>query len=427
MEKSVATAPLTYRIQQMGPPRYNDGRLSTTHKQGTQHNEPVTSFDNLVLHHPGDNRAARMVNGLIIGGKSGRAFAHIDGRLQEIEHPRLVGKGPLKDYGLQPDQILIKRDFILSHPDLDPMSKIGREVDVPSPVEGVVGARRDAEGLIDIHDRVGGRVIARFRHLSDIQVRIGETVSYGQTLGTQSNVATPAIHVHMEMDSNYYPQFRNYVDDLASGRLPLQAELRQDVVARPVVNDGTFRLGQFSEQIRQLQVVMHGEGYRNPDGSPLDRDGVYRVGMQGALLDFQHAHGIAQSGDVDPATLRFLQPAQSHAQDHRHHTEQGRWPAMHAEPNTLPGHPHHPDHSGDLPLEQPPSVNQQSTQVRGDDDPWLDRLLSALASNDPQALSPVCQEITGSSAAQTLLEHGRALLAAEQIQQHQQQAHRPHL
>lgn len=427
MEKSVATAPLTYRIQQMGPPRYNDGRLSTTHKQGTQHNEPVTSFDNLVLHHPGDNRAARMVNGLIIGGKSGRAFAHIEGRLQEIEHPRSVGKGPLKDYGLQPDQILIKRDFILSHPDLDPMSKIGREVDVPSPVEGVVGARRDAEGLIDIHDRVGGRVIARFRHLSDIQVRIGETVSYGQTLGTQSNVATPAIHVHMEMDSNYYPQFRNYVDDLASGRLPLQAELRQDVVARPVVNDGTFRLGQSSEQIRQLQVVMHGEGYRNPDGSPLDRDGVYRIGMQGALLDFQHAHGIAQTGDVDPATLRFVQPAQGQYRDQHHHTEHGRLPSIHRTSPTLPGHPDHPDHSADLPLEQPPPVNQHSVHSAHEADPLLGRLITALASDDPSALSRASQDIAASPAAQSLLEHGQALLAAEQTRQHQLQAPRHHL
>lgn len=367
-----------------------------------------------------------MVEGRVIEGKDGRAFAYIDTRLQEIEYPRKKG-GAFNSYDLQSDQVLIKRDFILSDPRYGSMSREGRMVDVPAPVEGIIGARRDREGLVDIHDQADGKVIARFRHLADIQVRIGDKVSYGMTVGRQSNVNTDKVHVHMEMDSHYYPQFRNYVDDLASGRLPLQAEHRQGVTARPVIGDGIFRLGQSSEQIRQLQAVMHGEGYRNADGSPLDRDGVYRIGMQGALLDFQHAHGIAQSGDVDTATLRFLQAAQSQAKDYRHHTEQGRWPAMHAGPNTLPGHPHHPDHSDDLPLEQPPSVNQQSTQVTGNGDPWLDRLLSALASNDPQALSPVCQEITGSAAAQTLLEHGRALLAAEQIQQHQQQAHRPHL
>lgn len=426
MDEAGIPRPLPYRIEQLGPPRYRDGTISTTHRQGVQRNEPVAGFDSLVLHHPGDNRAARMVEGRVIEGKDGRAFAYIDTRLQEIEYPRKKG-GAFNSYDLQSDQVLIKRDFILSDPRYGSMSREGRMVDVPAPVEGIIGARRDREGLVDIHDQADGKVIARFRHLADIQVRIGDKVSYGMTVGRQSNVNTDKVHVHMEMDSHYYPQFRNYVDDLASGRLPLQAEHRQGVTARPVIGDGIFRLGQSSEQIRQLQAVMHGEAYRNADGSPLDRDGVYRIGMQGALLDFQHAHGIAQSGDVDPATLRFLQPVQSHAQDYPHHTEQGRWPAMHAGPNTLPGHPHHPDHSDDLPLEQPPSVNQQSTQVTGNGDPWLDRLLSALASNDPQALSPVCQEITGSAAAQTLLEHGRALLAAEQIQQHQQQAHRPHL
>jgi len=424
MDKADSSLPLTYRIQQLGPPRYRDGSVSTIHKQGIQHNEPVTSFDSLVLHHPGDNRAARMVDSVVIEGKSGRALAYIDGRLQEVEYVRRLDDGRFKTYDLQPDQVLIKRDFMLSHPGRDPMSRAGRDVEVPAPVDGIIGARRDTEGLIDIHDRTGGKVIARIRHMSSIRVDVGEAVIYGQTLGKQSSVRTDNIHVHMEMDSHYYPHFRNYVDDLASGRLPLQAEHRRGVAARPVNDDGTFRLGQANEQIRQLQAMMDGEGYRNADGSPLDRDGVYRIGMQGALLDFQHAHGIAQSGDVDPATLRFLQPAHSHIRDYRHHTEQGQWPAMHADPSTLPGHPHHPDHSGDLPQEQPPSVNQRSTQVRGNDDPWLDRLLSALASDDPQALSQASQEIANSSDGRALLEHGRVLLADEHAQQHKQQAPR---
>lgn len=426
MDDSNIPHPLPYRIEQLGPPRYRDGSISTTHQQGVQRNESVPGFDSLVLHHPGDNRAARMVQGIVIEGKDGRAFAYIDANLQEIEYPRKKS-GTFNSYGLQSDQVLIKRDFILSDPRYGSMSREGRMVDVPAPVEGIIGTRRDREGFVDIHDRADGKVIARFRHLTDIQVRIGDTVSYGMTLGRQSNVNTDKVHVHMEMDSHYYPHFRNYVDDLASGRLPLQAEHRRGVAARPVADDGTFRLGQANEQIRQLQAMMDGEGYRNADGSPLDRDGVYRIGMQGALLDFQHAHGIAQSGDVDPATLRFLQPAHSHIRDYRHHTEQGQWPAMHADPSTLPGHPHHPDHSGDLQQEQPPPVNQRSTQVRGNDDPWLDRLLSALASDDPQALSQASQEIANSSDGRALLEHGRVLLADEHAQQHQQQAPRLHL
>lgn len=424
MGRSDTAAPLTYRIQQLGPPRLRDGRVTTVHQQGVQHNEPVTGFDSLVLHHPGDNRAALMVDGTVIDGKPGRAFAHIDGRLQEIEYPRQDLEGRLRTHGLMPHQIMVKKDFILSDPRYNPMSEEGRTVDVPSPVEGVIGARRDREGLIDIHDQIGGKVIARFRHMSDIQVRVGHTVSYGQTLGTQSNVATPNTHVHVEMDSHYYPHFRNYVDDLASGRLPLQEELRRGVVARPVIDEGIFRLGQASEQIRQLQAVLHGEGYRNADGSPLDRDGVYRIGMQGALLDFQHGHGIAQTGDVDPATLRFLPPAPRFERERHHHTERGRLPSLQAEPATLPGHPDHHDHRAGLPAEQPSAVNQRSPQAMYKDDPLLERLISALENNDPCALSRASRDIAASPAAQSLLEQGRELLAAEQLQQQHLQVHR---
>lgn len=267
MDEAGIPRPLPYRIEQLGPPRYRDGTISTTHQQGVQRNEPVAGFDSLVLHHPGDNRAARMVEGRVIEGKDGRAFAYIDTRLQEIEYPRKKG-GAFNSYDLQSDQVLIKRDFILSDPRYGSMSREGRMVDVPAPVEGIIGARRDHEGLVDIHDQADGKVIARFRHLADIQVRIGDKVSYGMTVGRQSNVNTDKVHVHMEMDSHYYPQFRNYVDDLASGRLPLQAEHRQGVTARPVIGDGIFRLGQSSEQIRQLQAVMHGEGYRKPRWQP---------------------------------------------------------------------------------------------------------------------------------------------------------------
>ena len=427
MDKADSSLPLTYRIQQLGPPRYRDGSVSTIHKHGIQHNEPVTGFDSLVLHHPGDNRAARMVDGVVTDGKADRAFAYIDGRLQEVEYVRWLDDGRFKTYDLQPDQILIKRDFMLSHPGRDPMSRAGRDVEVPAPVDGIIGARRDIEGLIDIHDRTGGKVIARIRHMSNIRVDVGEAVIYGQTLGKQSSVRTDNIHVHMEMDSHYYPQFRNYVDDLASGRLPLQPEYRQGVTARPVSNDGIFRLGQASEQIRQLQAVMHGEGYRNADGGPLDRDGVYRIGMQGALLDFQHVHGIAQTGDIDPATLRFLPAPQRLERDHHHHTEHGRLPWRQAEPSVLSGHPDHPDHSADMPAEQPPAVNQRSPQAMQKTVDPLDQLINALTNDDMYAFSRSSQEIAALPASQALLEQGRQLLAAEQSQPQHLQAHRHQL
>ena len=338
LQENLPGAPTTFRIQQLGPPRDGSGVEVRVHGRGMQTNEAVTDFDSLVLHHPGDNRAARMEDGAVVAGQDGRIHGYIDGRLEEIEMSRSVG-GRLRTYGLEADQVLIKKDFILSHPNYGPFTRIGRSVEVPSPIAGVIGARRDHEGLVDILDEPAGQVIARFRHMSGIRVNPGDPVEYGQSLGMQDRVGTDAIHVHMEMDSRYYQQFRHYIDDLASGRLPLEAEYREGVQPRPVVDDGSFRLGESSTRIRDLQLVMDREGYRAAGGKALDLDGVYRIGMQGALLDFQRAHGVPQTGSVDPATLRFAPPVRAREVDRQDHLERGRTIPLDREPPTAPGHP----------------------------------------------------------------------------------------
>src|SRR3546814_20464891 len=97
------------------------------------------------------------------------------------------------------------------------------------------------------------------------------------------------MHVHIEMDTGHFQQFQNYMDDLANGRLPVQARYRENVEPLPVVDDGTFRLGQSNQRVRDLQRVMAAEGYRATDGVALDQDGVARPGMQGAWPDFHRA------------------------------------------------------------------------------------------------------------------------------------------
>lgn len=406
--------PTTYRIVQYGPPRDQDGEQINIHGRGVQRNEPVTGFDDLVLHHPGDNRAARMVNGVIIDGQNGRAHAWIGGRLEEIEIPR---NG--RDYGLQPDQVLVKKDFILSHPDRDANTREGRRVEVPSSVAGYVGARRDGQGLVDILDRPNGEVIARFRHMSNIAVNVGDRVEYGQRLGIQSDVATRNIHVHMEMDTRYYPQFRNYVDDLASGRLPVESMLRNGVQPQPVVDDGTFRLGESNERIRDLQRAMVHEGYRATGGGPLDRDGVYRPSMQGALLDFQRDHGIPQTGDIDAATLDFAPPVRGREVDRQDYFVPGQsMPRFEPEPPTAPGHPDHPDHRPGLPEELESPVNRRTGSTG---DPQLDRLADALYADDEAEISRVCTEIEKSPDVQAMIQQGHEMLATQERERQQQE------
>ena len=57
-------------------------------QKGVTINIPVTGFDGLVTHHPGENRNAIMDDGEIFKGERLRLQAFIDGEFQEIETPR---------------------------------------------------------------------------------------------------------------------------------------------------------------------------------------------------------------------------------------------------------------------------------------------------------------------------------------------------
>src|SRR3546814_20077494 len=132
------------------------------------------------------------------------------------------------------------------------------------------------------------------------------------------------------MDTGHAQDFENYVNDLVSGRLPVQAEHRVDVQPLSVTGDDTFRLGESNRRILALQRVMSEEGYRAAGGEELDQDGVYRPGMQGALLDFQRAHGLPQTGNIDPATLQLATPTQRRVTDSEDVSTQGA--PSHAQP-----------------------------------------------------------------------------------------------
>lgn len=175
-----------------GRPGERHDTTRTTYRviqKGLTVNEPGTDVDSLVTHHPSDNKNARMVDGVIVRGEAGRRHAYVGGEIQEIESAR-----PGNSYGLKPDQVLLKKDFIIEHPDHPTMSDKARDVPVPSPLAGYIGRVDAAQGLVDIYDRKDGDVIARIRHMSDIGESEDQTIEYGQSLGTKSNVRTGAKH-----------------------------------------------------------------------------------------------------------------------------------------------------------------------------------------------------------------------------------------
>ena len=330
------------RAQAETLPHYRLIQLEWNNRRG-YYNDAVADFEDLVTHHPNANRNAALRDGVVIDGESGRRHAVIGGGIQEIAVPTAG-----RTFGLSPDQVLIKKDFMLEDSRIASGGRGVRDVDVPSPIAGYVGQVNARAGLVDILDREGGEVIARVRHMKDIPVSVGDTVEYGQALGTQSNAATDAIHVHLEMDTRYYQQYENYIADLTSGRLAIDPERRtQGIEPLPVHNDGTFRIGESGERVRHLQELLAEEGYRGRDGAPVAQDGVYRLEMQPAVLAFQRDHGVAQTGDIDNATLALVPMPPRREVDRPDHNDMRWGPGMPNPPGEYGPPPH--EHPGGMP------------------------------------------------------------------------------
>lgn len=319
-------------------PHYRLIQFDWSARQGP-HNEPVSDFEGLVTHHPQANGSATIRNGIIVGGEDGRRHALIGGEIQEIEVAL-----PERTYGLGPDQVLLKKDFILEDSGIASGGRGVRDVDVPSPTAGYIGRVDAGQGLVDILDREGGEVIARIRHMRGIQVERGDTVEYGQALGTQSDVRTGGKHVHLEMDTRYYQQYENYIADLDSGRLAIDPNRRtQGIEPLPVIDDGVIRIGESNNRVRDLQRVLADEGYRGRGNQPIAQDGVYRLEMQPAVLAFQRDHNLPETGDIDRATLALAPEPARREPDRVDHIDRRFGPGIPAAPGEYGPPPHeHP-------------------------------------------------------------------------------------
>ena len=316
-------------------------------QKGVTVNIPASDLESLVTHHPGANRNAFFRDGVPVGVENAdrRSYGMVGGELQELETRRTDGgaRSVLAEH-----QVLLVKDFMLEDSRIQSGGAGVRDVDVPSPVAGYVGRRLDEQGLVEIYDRQGGEVVARMRHLSGIGVNVGDTVEYGQALGTQNRIDLPNTagkHVHLEMDTRYYQQYENYMQDLSDGRLAIDPARRDaGVEARGVVDDGIVRVGESNDRVRDLQRVLAQENYRGLDGQPVTQDGVYRLSMQPAVLNFQRDHGIPQTGDIDGATLQLAPPLLRREPDRPDHNDLRNGPGVPAMPGQYGAPPH--DHAG---------------------------------------------------------------------------------
>ena len=110
-------------------------------------------------------------------------------------------------------QTLEARDVVLTHP-----GEANAGQTVPSPLTGRVVAAGQRGGYGNavevVNDRTGQRFL--IGHLQSINVRVGQQIEYGQSIGRQGSTGhSTGPHVHIEAPSSV---IRRWVEDLLDGR-----------------------------------------------------------------------------------------------------------------------------------------------------------------------------------------------------------------
>lgn len=153
----------------------------------------ISNYEQLATHHHNSRGGGRRKKG-------NRTFIQSPTKAQGVlEEARTTGTA---------NGAHIKKDFQL-------MDKNGNmKVPSPSPASGIVQDIFPGVGGVVIGDGKGNR-LATSLHLSNIRVKVGQRVSYGQIIGTQDGVSGYPVHSHVEMPLN---EFRRYIKDIQTGR-----------------------------------------------------------------------------------------------------------------------------------------------------------------------------------------------------------------
>lgn len=159
--------------------------------------EAVIDYDDLSNHHPSKHFHEK-----------GRVYETVDGRKEEVV--------------LRDGHTLVSKDFVLYDSTgvkkLSDISVAAKQVPVPAPFSGVVEVN-NSQALVIIRDAKTGEPLAQIRHMDPIRFQTGDTVEYGQALGTQSNQKTGAVHTHMDINVRYTRPFDQYLKDIVSGAI----------------------------------------------------------------------------------------------------------------------------------------------------------------------------------------------------------------
>lgn len=255
-----------------------------TVRESTEHGvEAVHRYDDLEIHHPSQH-----------GHQPGRSYATVDARREEVLKARTSG-----------GHLMVSKDFVLSD------SNGRRDVPVPSPAAGYVGKVDARNGLVCIYDHKGGELIAQVRHmgLEGSGLHVGQTVAYGQPLGTQAGYGRGqrnayAVHTHIDFNTARLDEFKRYFADIESGAIQigatpgLRAATRTSQTTPTLPHAGGEPLAGAEHAQRTLGHL----GYTGADGRALAVDGILGRNSKHAIAQFQRDHGLEPSGGLDAPT-----------------------------------------------------------------------------------------------------------------------------
>lgn len=262
--------------------------------------ERVTDYDDLSNHHPSQHFQER-----------GRTYDSVDGRREEVVS--------------RDGHTLVSKDFVLFDStkvkhlgDVPPAAK---QVPVPSPFAGVVEVNT-RQALVIIRDPRTQEPLAQIRHMDAIGLKTGDTVAYGQPLGTQSNQKTAAVHTHMDVNVRYTGQFDRYLKDISSGAITTegygpaqvmeQADPAQQATAqrfKDQLGHKLTQLGMGASQIETLSAAASKEATRYAGQGEVSR---FLLNKDASNIAMQLEHPPLREFDVAQA---LAQTPQQHWQE----------------------------------------------------------------------------------------------------------------
>ncbi len=292
-------------------------------------NVPVTSYEDLAIHHPNTNREA------VRTGNAGR-----------VDSDAAVVNGELEAVRRADGNVLVKKDLIFQD------SSGSANVAVPAPIEGYAHYLNPNEyGGVRIYSKPfgtpGAELVGQVLHMDNrtFTKAEGERIQYGESLGIQSGTGPSGrsaygVHAHVEVES---AQFERYINDITSGRIQSNGAAVSSPNLDPM-SDGVLKHGERGDSIKTLQEALNNAGIRDAQGQPLPTTGYFGDQTEAALRKYQEQKNLEVDGKAgnDTLTALGLKPGQQQTPPQQTPTETK--PAENTSPqqptgNNVPGGP----------------------------------------------------------------------------------------